>query len=153
MQEYLLKRALPFTLTFVVGAAVGGFFQFFGAGGARPLSRRHVYTFEGPRGCDKKFRRHAFEAAPASRRPIILFKPDAFQPRLTDRYVTSSVLVGVTFGADGKVLSVEQRQPHLPGALLAAVERAARQIQFVPATAHGEPTTVTEDVSIRIASE
>ena len=33
MKEYLLKRALPFMLTFAVGAAVGGFFQLFSARG------------------------------------------------------------------------------------------------------------------------
>jgi len=154
MHEYLLKRALPFTLTFVVGAAVGGSFQLFGAGGPRPWSGRHSYTFEGRHGCDKKFRRRAFEAAPASRRPVILFKPDARWPddhsQVAYDYAPQFVRVSVTFGDDGKVRAAKALDGRTRG-MNESAERAAWQMRFNPATVDGVPTTITEEVVIRVS--
>ena len=61
MREHLLKRALPFILTFIIGAAVGGFFQLFGASYEVPGERRHHFESDGGRGKCRKFRqrRHA----------------------------------------------------------------------------------------------
>jgi Gram-negative bacterial TonB protein C-terminal len=151
MKEYLLKRALPFALTFVVGAAVGGFFQLFGARGDSP--RRHYFgTYEGRRGCGKKFRRRHF--APDARPPVILFKPDARVPPDLDRSETMHGLkparVRVTFGEDGKVRGAESLD-RWSSEVSEAAERAARLIQFIPATADGSPTTVTEEVEIRFS--
>ena len=56
MRESLLKRVLPFTLTFIIGAAVGGFFQLFGAGYETPRERRHYYESDGGRRKCRKFR-------------------------------------------------------------------------------------------------
>ncbi|HYP53326.1 MAG TPA: hypothetical protein VEQ42_07280 [Pyrinomonadaceae bacterium] len=156
MKECLLKRVLPFTLTFVVGAAVGGFFNLFGARGAGWGWRRHAYTYEGRRGCGKKLRRNYF--APESRPPVILFKPDARIPPGLDasgaKHGLRPVRVNVTFGEDGKVRGAAARTtgrwwPELDE----AAERAARQIQFIPATLDGAPTAVTEEVLIRFSFE
>jgi hypothetical protein len=145
MKELLLKRALPFALTFAVGAAVGGFFQLFGRGWGGP---RHTYSYGNRRGCGKKFRPNYF--APETKPPVILFKPDAFyQGAEGESHVANPVRVRVTFGADGVVQQVEP--PLLPPAMTRAVERAARQIRFIPATSDGAPTTATEDVMIRLA--
>jgi hypothetical protein len=148
MKECLLKRVLPFTLTFIIGAAVGGFFQLFGARGDGWRGRRYAHRYEGRRGCGKKFRRNYF--APESRPPVILFKPDAFYPGF-ESHVATPVPVRVTFGADGKVQRVEP--PLLPPAMQRAVERAALNIHFIPATLDGEATTVTEEVPIRFSFE
>lgn len=154
MKEYLLKRALPFALTFAVGAAVGGFFQLFGAREAGWRAKGYTYTYGGRRGCGKKFRR---VYAPESKPPVILFKPDALLPQ---RFAAirpvggfESRPVRVTFGDDGKVRdakSLVTKGRYLPE-LDEAAERAARQIQFIPATLDGAPTTVTEDVEIRFS--
>jgi hypothetical protein len=151
MTEYLLKRALPFSLTFIIGAAVGGFFNLFGAGDRGPRTSRYTYTYEGGRSCAKKFRRHHLVAE--TRSPIILFKPDALYPSFGEGAASNSARVRVTFGADGKVQGVEQLPPLLSGTMLKAVERAARHIRFIPATVEGVPTTVTEEVEIHLSAE
>jgi len=158
MKQCLLKRVLPFTLTFVVGAAVGGFFQLLGAGGAGWGGRRYQYNYERRRGCGKKFQRNYF--APEAKPPVILCKPDARWPRELETLERPAfVSVRVAFGADGSVQEVEA--PHWarysPGsaqlAVWGAVERAARQIRFAPATLDGAPVTETEEVAIRFIAD
>jgi hypothetical protein len=151
MKEYFLKRALPFALTFAVGAAVGGFIQLLRApvaGGWFKSNRA-----ESRRGCGKKFRR-AYRPAPESRAPIILFKPDARIPTRVETgwHGLKLARVRVTFGDDGKVRAAEalNRWSH---EVSDSAERAARQIQFIPATLDGAPTTVTEEVEIRFSFE
>ncbi|HEV3470150.1 MAG TPA: hypothetical protein VG148_12570 [Pyrinomonadaceae bacterium] len=157
MKEYFLKRALPFALTFAVGAAVGGFFQLLGTRGAGWGGPRY-YRFENRRGCGKKFHRNYF--APETKPPVVLFKPDARWPRELEALERpASVSVRVTFGADGRVQEVET--PHWarysPGsaqsAVWGAIERAARQIRFAPATLDGAPVTETEEVAIRFIAD
>ncbi|MDQ3803697.1 MAG: energy transducer TonB [Acidobacteriota bacterium] len=152
MKECLLKRVLPFTLTFIVGAAVGGFFQLFGARDAGWRGRRYGYTDEGRRGCGKKFKRNYF--APKSRPPVILFKPDARLPRAarTAGEGPFTTRVRVTFGEDGVVRRAEAVGTWLPEVSEAAA-RAALNIHFIPATLDGEATTVTEEVPIRFSFE
>lgn len=147
----LLKRVLPFTLTFIVGAALGGFFNPFGAWrGTRSVVQRtelHDYGLGKSRGC--KHRRFKRRELVAETKPlVILFKPDARYPRVFEGY-RNSVWVRVTFGADSKVQKVEQLQPLLPNEALEAVERAARQIQFEPETINGLPVSVTKEIEIR----
>ncbi len=153
MKEYLLKRALPFALTFAVGAAVGGFFQLFGArGGAHGRVWNHYGSYEGRRGCGKKFRRRAY--LPESRPPVILFKPDARVPADLDmsaaKHGIRPMRVRVTFGEDGKVREAAALDSW-SREVSEAAERAARHIQFIPATADGVPTAVTEEIEIRFS--
>jgi hypothetical protein len=169
MLTYLLKSALPFTLTFILGAALGGFL--FNPFGARTRMSRAVrtelrsYSYGEGRGCKhRRFRQR--ELVAESKPLVILFKPDARWPRGLNSD-NESALVSVTFGADGKV-----QQVGLPGELTStgvkdrlavhrsiritdlipvweAVEKAARQIQFEPETINGLPVSVTKDVEIR----
>ena len=159
MHTCLLKRVLPFTLTFIIGAAIGGFYNPFGAWRA---SRRVVlrtelmrdYDFgEGHRCKYGRFKRR--DLAAESNSLVILFKPDARLPHGL-KAEGSSVLANVTFGADGKVGEVSQvgawygppgRFSRLPP-VWAAVERAAQQIQFEPEIINGLPVSVTKDVEI-----
>ena len=155
MKEYLLKRALPFTLTFALGAAAGGFFQFLRAPGVGGwLGAQRLYGHERRGGCGKKFRRRAY--APQSGPPVILFKPDARIPPGLDmggaKHGLRPALVTVTFGADGKVRSAVS-QTTWSSEVSEAAERAARLIQFIPATVDGAPTTTTEEVEIRFSFE
>jgi hypothetical protein len=156
MLTYLLKSALPFTMTFILGAALGGFF--FNPFGVRTRMSRvtrtelRSYSYDGEgRSCKhRRFRRH--ELVAETKPLVILFKPDARYPRVGEGY-RNSVWVNVTFGADGKVQSVEQRQPLLPKAMLEAVERTARQIQFEPETINGLPVSVTKDIEIHFLAD
>ena len=154
MKEYLLKRALPFTLTFALGAAAGGFFQFLRAPGVGGwLGAQRIYGHERRGGCGKKFRR-AYAPAAELRPVTILFKPDAYvPPKLAARASElglNPARVHVGFGHDGKVLEVEYPETW-PREVGEAVERAARQIRFLPASVNGDPLAVTESVEIRFS--
>jgi hypothetical protein len=161
MKECLLKRVLPFTLTFIVGAAVGGFFQLFGARDAGWRGRRFAHGYEGRRGCGKKFRRNYF--APQTKPLLILFKPDARWPLGRDAWdkgtYPTSVRVRVTFGADGHVKDAvpadwdySSRGPYAANVWEAA-SRAARDIGFTPETIDGVPVSTTREVVIRFMAD
>ncbi len=160
MLTCFLQRVLPFTLTLIIGAALGGFFNPFGA--RREVSRimrteLHDYSNSKGRACkQRRFKRH--ELVAETKPLIILFKPDARWPRglETGKEGVSPALVRVTFGADSKVQEVEPldnwsrilRDSDMKGAWK-AVERAARQIQFEPETINSLPVSVTKEVEIR----
>ena len=153
MKEYFFKRALPFILTFAVGAAVGGLFRFIGARAGRDgRVWDHQRTYRGRYGCDQRFRRYAH--APERKPPVILFKPDARRPAdyrpVAHDAVVPPVRVRVAFGAEGKVHAAEALDGLTPG-MRESAESAAWQIRFNPATVDGVRTTVTEDVLIRVA--
>jgi hypothetical protein len=155
MISCLLKKALPFALTFVIGATVGGLFKsrrtdapkWAWTENAAPMMS-HGGRFGEGHGCRAYRRNLLAESKPL----VILFKPDARAPRAFEGY-RNSVWVRVTFGSDGKVQGVEQLQPSLPGSMLEAVERAAQQIQFEPATANSVAITVTKDIEIHFMAD
>jgi hypothetical protein len=159
MHSHLLKKALPFTLTLILGAGLAGMFK-----PHRPKTLMWTWPEhstpllgrEGPfdglhehrHSCDMRRRYLVAESKPL----VILFKPDAIYPRVAGGY-RDSVWVNVTFGADGKVQKVEQLQTLLPDSMLKAVERAARQIQFTPETVNSVPVSVTKDIEIHFIGD
>jgi hypothetical protein len=156
MLTYLLKSALPFTLTFILGAALGGFF--FNPFGVRTRMSRAVrtelrsYSYGEGRGC--KHRRFRQRELVAESKPLIIHDtPPVRWPRVGEEYYKNSVWVRVTFGADGKVQEVKHLQPLLPKAMLDLAERAARLIYFEPETINGVPVTVTKDVEVPFSSD
>ena len=156
MYLFLLKKALPFTLTFVVGTALGGLSWLFGGSekkaGTKTLVTR-TYDFGG--GCGNARRRHLV----AETRPLlILFKPDARYPLAPE----GRVRVNVTFGADGEVKAVTPLASWIPErdedivrvkAMWEAVESAARQIRFTPEMVDGIPVSVERNVEIRFLAD
>src|SRR2546421_2642207 len=156
MHSYLLKKLLPFTLTFVVGAFIGGLFKTYRTARTTYTLQERVtpllghegpfgYGYDRHRSC-RMYRRDLL----AETRPlVILFKPEA-------RYTPApggdrkTVRVNVTFGADGEVKDVQQIQTLLPQAMLEAVERAARQIKFEPETINSVPVSVEKEVEIHL---
>ena len=158
MYLFLLKKALPFTLTFVFGALLSGLTGLFGSSERKAGSFLGTRTYEYGRSCRTRGRhRLVAESKPLT----ILFKPDAILPAGTGGYKTNPefIQVNVTFGADGNVQQVE------PPACRAydcydlrdersgrweAVERAARQIRFTPETINGVPVTVVKEVKIHL---
>ena len=158
----LLKKALPFALTFVVGTALGGLTWLFGGSEKKTEKVVVTRTYDFKRGCDSRMRRHTLVA---ETKPLVInYIPDARLPlgarRGGERFATALV----TFGADGRVQDV------LPvagwfgegpeGESLSevkvgweAVERAARRIDFTPETRDGVPVTVTREVEIRCKAD
>ena len=158
MFSLLLKKALPFTLTFVVGTALGGLSWLFGAPGERGGRALVTGAYDFGGGCDGARRRHRLVAE--SKPLVILFKPDARWPRNVEpgKEGARPAVVRVTFGADGKVQDVrpltsrfDVGDDDLVGvkAVWESVEHAARLIRFSPETINSVPVSVTRDVEIR----
>jgi hypothetical protein len=167
MYSHLLKKALPFALTLVVGVALGGLFQprrgespswaSWRGGREFGLGRRRGHEH-----CRMRRRHLVAESKPL----VVLFKPDAVLPNtFTGAYGMPPRRVLVTFGSDGNVQAVEpldeysveawrqrSRGVYAEGAdEWQAVERAARQIRFEPETINGMPVSVTKEVEIHFA--
>ena len=138
----LLKKALPFALTFVVGGALGGLTWLFGGSEKKAETALVTSTYDFRAGCANARR---YKLVAESKPLVILFKPDARYPSASG---TKSVRVRVTFGADGKVSRVEHLQPLLPAAMLEAAGRAARGIEFTPQTVNSVPVSVEKEVEI-----
>lgn len=166
MYSLLLKKAIPFALTFVLGSVIGGLFKSFVTGSPSFSSPRAFhYGYGGGRsGCKHAGRRFLV----AETKPLaILNVPDAVWPRdfkpdapwsgeYKSDYKFPGAWVRVTFGSDGKVQRVEPSDEPYPSlgatgdmVLWECMERAARQIRFEPETVDGVPITVTKDVEIQ----
>jgi len=146
MYWFLLKKALPFTLTFIFGAALSAVTGLFGASEKKAESFISTRTY----GCAGRSRMRRHNLVAESKPLTILNVPDA--PYYIPGTGTESVRVNVTFGADGKVQKVEHLQSLLPTKMLEAVERAARQITFTPETINSVPVTVVKEVEINLAA-
>lgn len=154
MFSLLLKKALPFALTFVAGAALTGLAGLVGLTGGGKKSERALVTRTYDLGgrCRTRSRRLVAETKPLT----ILFKPDARWPRVYGG--ENSARVQVTFGADGRVQNVEPSAGR--GACRGtvpqkweAVERAARGIQFAPEVVNSVPVSVTKEVEIHFMGD
>jgi hypothetical protein len=175
MYSLLLKKALPFALTFILGSLVGGLFQksravFSGSFVLRDEAP-DLSMGRAPHGRSGCKRARSLYLVAESRPLLIIFKPDARLPRefsgLTKDGLESA-LVSVTFGADGKIQNAALSRDWLFArtggmsdanttaeimAVSHAAERAARQIQFAPETINSVPVTVTREVDIRFMDE
>lgn len=134
--SFYLKRVLPFALTFLVGATLGGLFQRFG-------HIRRAGFFEGVR-VHREGRR--CRTAPPPRvapdrtvRAAITFQPS---PRYTEEALRNGyrgqARLRLLLGADGRVQLVEPLD-QLPYGLTEEAVRAAREIKFTPASLDGAP--------------
>lgn len=154
MYLFLLKKALPFTLTFVFGALLSGLAGLFGCSEKKTEYVLTTRTYEYGRSCRMRSRKLVADSKPLT----ILFKPDARYPLAAD----SRVRVNVTFGADGEVKEVRplvsltnERGESLVEvkAMWEAVEKAARQIRFTPEKVNGVPVTVEREVEMRFLAD
>ena len=151
MYWFLLKKALPFTLTFVFGAALSGLVGLFVGSGKKAESALVTRTYDFHREC--RMRRHTLVAE--TKPLVILYKPNVTHPLDS----AGSVRVNVTFGADGTVKDVSPLMSSLSErdqslvrmkALWEAVESAAREIRFTPERVNGVPVTVTREVEMTV---
>jgi TonB family protein len=168
MMQYL-KRILPFTLTFVVGAGLGGFAGLFKSRTVETGRTTYLSGDFARRGCKGKRERYAhaypaydregeartnvvatqsfpadsamFESGSDWRPVVVLSSPDPVYPREARRYRAGGVVrLSVLFGADGKA-KVEEVVNALPDGLTEAAKEAARAIVFTPATLGGKPVS------------
>ncbi len=154
MLALLLKKALPFALTFVVGTALGSLAGLFRSADKKWETTLVTSTYDFHSRCGARRYKLVAESKPL----VILFKPDARWPRGGDMGKgLHPAQVLVTFGADGKVQKVRPlaswfhvRDEELDEAKAAweAVERAARQIKFTPETINSMPVSVEREVEI-----
>lgn len=142
MYSFLLRKALPFTLTFIFGATLGAIGGLFGSSEKKTELVLGTRTYDYGGRCRTRRQRLVAE----SKSLDILEKPSVRSYPVTG----GRVRVNVTFGADGKVQNVEHLQPLLPETLLKEVEQAARQIRFTPEVINSVPVTVEREVEINI---
>jgi TonB family protein len=154
MISCLLKKALPFTLTFIVGATVGGLFKSHRSYEAAwsvnvtPLMG-HEGQFGDRHGCRAYRRRLLAESSPL----VINSQPTATYTTMAKRHgLTGVVRLRVTFGADGSVKEVVPLRL-LPDGLTESAEAAAWQIKFTPATENGVPISVAKTLEFDFPSE
>ncbi len=138
--SYFLKRALPFMLTLLLGATLGGFANLFNWRTSRPVTTVRVRR---PYSCSHSRR----NVAQSDSTPLIpISEPNTKYTREAwDRGITGVVRLRVTFNANGSVTSVETVEG-LPFGLTEEAKKVAWQKKFIPATTNGEPVTVTQDV-------
>ena len=150
MTTSLLKRVLPFTLTFILGAAIAGFAGLLTRGGAGLFKRDH-YSHGGKRGGCGSAYRHKLLAE--SKQLSINYRPTAvYTHEARKRAYTGTVRMRVTFGADGAVKAVETLQGQ-PYGLTQSAERAAWKTGFTPAMENGLPISVTRVIEYDFPSE
>ncbi|MDT5270935.1 MAG: hypothetical protein QOH49_3121 [Acidobacteriota bacterium] len=160
MYWFLLKKVLPFTLTFIFGAVLSGLTGLFGPSHkkAEVFSLRYEFGREGGHGhCRMRSHNLVAESKPL----LITFTPDAHWPRGVDMGKgLQPVQVRVTFGADGKVQKVQPWgdilccKVDVPRIVVwEAVAAAARGIQFEPETINSVPVSVEKEVEIRFIAD
>lgn len=137
-----VKRALPFTLTLLVGSGLGSIFS-----GASTQNSSQLTTIQVERkyNCAQRHRARAGVGPATTSTPLIVtFEPNTRLTEEARRNKTTGVVeLLVRFGADGKA-SVVDRLQTLPDGLTEEAERAAERTAFRPATINGKPYTVTE---------
>ena len=147
----VIKRVLPFTLTLIIGAALGSLVNVFSSrtSGARSVSAPSTRTYK-TRGCRSSRRTWAetstavaadesriFSADELEQRAVLLSKP---QPGFTEaarlNNVSGTVILRAVLGADGDVSNITVTNG-LPDGLTERAIEAARGIRFMPAWKDG----------------
>jgi hypothetical protein len=157
MYLFLLKRALPFTLTLIFGAVLSGLTGLFGASEKKAESVLGTRTYEFGGHC----RMHRHNLVAESKPLNILKVPDAVWPLgVKAEEGRGKVPVKVTFGADGTVQKVEASSQYTlrdievpPPPFWSAVVKAARDIRFTPEVINGVPVSVEKEVEIYFAAD
>lgn len=144
MLEFMLKRAMPFALTLLVGTGLGSIFGF-----NQPSPRTdglRVFRSERHSRCPSEKRRAFTNPSSRHSTPLeITYQPNTrLTPEAVRNDTTGVVKLLVRFNADGTTTVVE-RLSTLPDGLTQEAVRVAEQTRFNPKTVNGEPVTVTED--------
>lgn len=145
----VLKRVLPFTLTLAIGSLTGGFFNLFSSdtqpsySPAPPPAVQSSYGRGG--GCSA--RRKYVSTVSTARTAEVYSQPKPLYTQAALRNKTEGeVVLRITLGADGTVRDVETITS-LPDGLTEQARRAAREIQFKPATRDGSPVDEVKTIT------
>ena len=163
-----LKRILPFTLTFIIGVALGGFAGLFGTQRGAGGSLLHVSGDFGRHGygCKAKRERYrhghsAYDSPEQARTNIVatqsfpadsamfergsewqpvtvISSPDPVYPRAARRHRTDGVVRLSVLFGADGKAKVEDVVEALPDGLTEAAKEAVRAIEFTPATLGGK---------------
>jgi len=140
MITQLLKSALPFTLTLIVGTGLGSIFGLHKHGPGNSLASR-IAVFDqldtGRHSC----RRHKVAQLRIDYQPATRYTPEA-----RDHQITGVVTLLVQFNPDGTTTVVD-RLSTLPDGLTEDAERVAAETRFTPARVSGKPTSETREVN------
>jgi TonB family protein len=138
-----LKRILPFTLTLMVGIAIGGLFNLFSPkrqSTPGTLRLESSYGTSGASagagyGCRTGRRRYSESYIPAR---LLTQAEPAYTTEARRNGTQGQVMLRVTLKADGTVGDIETITS-LPDGLTEQARKAARLIKFTPATRYGSP--------------
>lgn len=142
----VVKRALPFLLTLIVGVFLGSLFRSATTSGSYLVKVQDNFTTTGQYGYRYRHgcRKESYRSEEPS--PMILFKPLAtYTEKARENRFEGTVRLLVEFRSDGTIgdINVLRRQPY--GLTDEAVE-AAKEIRFRPAMRYGEAVTVNKEV-------
>jgi TonB family protein len=146
-----LKRVLPFTLTLLVGLAIGSLFNLFSS---KPQVEQRAFRIEssygaglgagtGSGGCRSRMRTYSEDYRSAR---ILSQAEPLYTVEARRNHTEGEVLLRVTLGADGAVSNVETITS-LPDGLTEQARTAARLIKFVPASRNGYPVDETKTIT------
>ena len=135
----VLKRALPFILTLLVGVLVGGGLQRAAVPGGAEVScrMRKQRVFVMPPPAPLPFETEAFTAKDVTSKAVINHKPEphyTFEARRNN--LTGTVRLRMVLAADGTVRQIVPLAT-LPDGLTEQAIAAARDIEFTPASKDG----------------
>jgi|SRR5215213_770600 len=140
MLACFLKRALPFTLTLLVGSGLGSILSSTSPRYERSM-RLSATTTTSRHSCGMRNR----AVAVAQSTPVVVrFAPIARPTEAAQRnHTRGTVELLVQYGADGQATVVDHITT-LPDGLTEEAERVVEGMTFDPATINGKPYTVTE---------
>jgi TonB family protein len=134
MMISVLKRALPFVLTLMVGTGLGSIFGF--GGSPMNLTSKHKpsrnWQSRHNRDCPSRM---------ASTPVVIKFKPEpTYSDKAYSQQMSGTVRLNVEFKDDGTIGEIETLEG-MPYGLTEESREAAKGIAFTPATIDGTPFT------------
>ncbi len=151
MLTCILKRVLPFTLTFIVGAAGGGFVKLFSVGENEQVEAPMpvMSSIANPVAAISDYQNCCYyDLSDHESEPLQVDCPlSVLNQREITEGINDIMLLRATFGADGRVHRVEPITP-LPQALKDEASNAAKKILFFPKTLNGKPISVTKEVIV-----
>lgn len=146
----VVKRALPFLLTLLVGVFLGSLFKTVTTNYTPKFAyvvkqESSGYEYRNRHGCRTRSYRSEDSA------PVVTFKPLAtYTESARQNEFEGTVRLLVEYRADGTIgdIDVLQGQPY---GLTDEAKEAARDIRFKPATRNGEPVTVNKEVEFHFS--
>lgn len=153
MSLNVIKRVLPFTLTLIIGAALGNFAGVISSfvSSLPSISPAPAAPYKSRRGCRSagRFRSDApsddlnrvFNESELKQRAVLLSRPSpGFSEEARLNNVSGTVKLNLVLGADGEVSNITVING-LPNGLTERAIEVARQIRFTPAQKDGRPVS------------